>query len=182
MKAGAAWMARLAATLLLGASVAAIAQQSAPGNPSAPPAAASTTPKADAEPFHSATGPSSEVRALRDSAIDAIEPAGPGYAFRAERDSAPLSRDFVQQPPLIPHSVRNYEVTANFNKCMDCHSWSRARESGATKVSLTHFRDRDGRELSTVSPRRYFCLQCHVPQTEAKALIENTFRPAAALR
>ncbi|BAN97353.1 hypothetical protein E05_25870 [Plautia stali symbiont] len=31
---------------------------------------------------------------------------------------------------------------------------------------------------STVSPRRYFCLQCHVPQTDAKPVVENTFKPA----
>ena len=65
---------------------------------------------------------------------------------------------------------------------MDCHAWNRARETGATKVSLTHFRDRDGTELTGVSPRRYFCLQCHVPQTDARPLVENTFRPARGLR
>jgi cytochrome c-type protein NapB len=65
---------------------------------------------------------------------------------------------------------------------MDCHAWSRARETGATKISLTHFRDRDGKELPNVAPRRYFCMQCHVPQTEAKPLVDNTFQPATGLR
>ena len=105
-----------------------------------------------------------------------------GVAFKAERDRGPLPRDFVQQPPLIPHDIRGYTVTQNFNKCMDCHAWTRAREAGATKVSLTHFRDRDGVELSNVSPRRYFCLQCHVSQTDARPLVENTFKPAAGVR
>ena len=101
----------------------------------------------------------------------------PGELYRAA-----LPRDFVQQPPLIPHTIRGYMVTMNFNKCMDCHAWSRARETGATKVSLTHFRDRDGKELPNVAPRRYFCMQCHVPQTEAKPLVDNTFRPATGLK
>jgi cytochrome c-type protein NapB len=55
--------------------------------------------------------------------------------FKPMPDQAPIERDFVQQPPLIPHKVEGYEVTINFNKCMDCHAWSRYKESGATKVS-----------------------------------------------
>ena len=50
----------------------------------------------------------------------------------------------------------------------------RYKESGATKVSITHFKDRDGRELSNISPRRYFCTQCHVPQTNAKSRWRTT--------
>ena len=33
-------------------------------------------------------------------------------------DQAPIERDYVQQPPLIPHKVEGYEVTMNFSKCM----------------------------------------------------------------
>ena len=102
--------------------------------------------------------------------------------FRLMPDQAPIERDFVQQPPLIPHKIEGYEVTINFNKCMDCHAWSRYKESGATKVSLTHFKDRDGGELSNISPRRYFCMQCHVPQTDAKPLVANKFQRAEGLR
>lgn len=120
------------------------------------------------------------VSSMRGADVAAPEPA-PGN-YRPLPDSPPLPRDYVQQPPLVPHKVDGYEVTLNFNKCMDCHAWSRYRETGATKVSLTHFKDRDGGELSNISPRRYFCLQCHVPQTDAKPLVDNTFRPAAGLR
>ena len=42
-------------------------------------------------------------------------------------------------------------------------------------VSITHFMDRDGQFLASVSPRRYFCIQCHVPQFPVKAAVENTF-------
>jgi cytochrome c-type protein NapB len=102
--------------------------------------------------------------------------------FRMERDRDPIPRDFVQQPPLIPHSIKGYNVTQNFNKCMDCHAWSRAKEAGATKVSLTHFKDRDGKELSNISPRRYFCQQCHVPQYDAPPLVENTYKPVPGIK
>ncbi|QID19447.1 nitrate reductase cytochrome c-type subunit [Nitrogeniibacter mangrovi] len=102
--------------------------------------------------------------------------------YATEKDGPPIERNYVQQPPLIPHKIDGYSITTNFNKCMDCHSWTRYRETGATKVSLTHFKDRDGKELSNISPRRYFCNQCHVPQTDAKPLVENTFKKAEGLR
>ena len=102
--------------------------------------------------------------------------------FKQEKDRPPIPRDFIQQPPLIPHSVRNYDITLNFNKCMDCHSWARYKEAGATKVSLTHFKDTTGKDLANISPRRYFCTQCHVPQTDAPPLVNNNFQRAEGLR
>ena len=102
--------------------------------------------------------------------------------FKQEKDRPPIPRDFIQQPPLIPHSVRNYDINLNFNKCMDCHAWSKYKEAGSTKVSLTHFKDSSGKDLVNISPRRYFCTQCHVPQTDAPPLVANTFRKADGLR
>ncbi|MCG3723916.1 nitrate reductase cytochrome c-type subunit [Vibrio cincinnatiensis] len=92
-----------------------------------------------------------------------------------------LNTDFVYQPPLIPHDIRNYEVSLNANKCLSCHSWKNAKVMGATKISVTHFVDREDAVLADVSPRRYFCLQCHVPQTDAKPLVENRFKSVDAL-
>ena len=111
-----------------------------------------------------------------------VEATSNADTLRIEKDRPPIPRDFVQQPPLIPHSVKGYNITKNFNKCLDCHAWSRYEETGATKVSVTHFKDRDGKELANISPRRYFCTQCHVPQTDAKPLVENTFRRARGLQ
>lgn len=102
--------------------------------------------------------------------------------FKQERDHGPADRDFVQQPPLIPHTIQGYQITKNFNKCMDCHAWQKTKASGATKVSVTHFRTREGQELDNISPRRYFCTLCHVPQTDAKPLVDNTFRRARGLQ
>jgi cytochrome c-type protein NapB len=103
-------------------------------------------------------------------------------ASHQERDQAPIDRDFVQQPPLIPHTTSGYQITLNFNKCMDCHAFQKAKAAGATKVSVTHFKTREGQELDNISPRRYFCTQCHVAQTDAKPLVENTFVRARGLR
>jgi cytochrome c-type protein NapB len=111
-----------------------------------------------------------------------IEAQSEADSLRIEKDRPPLPRDFVQQPPLIPHSTKGYNITKNFNKCMDCHAWSRYEQTGATKVSITHFKDREGRESANISPRRYFCTSCHVPQVDAKPLVENTFKRAEGLR
>ena len=130
---------------------------------------------------HAAEGePAIKLQTLRGVDVTAADPEGEGTRYG--RDTPPLPRDFVQQPPLIPHTSEGYTVTKNFNKCLDCHAWSRAKESGATKISMTHFRGRDGLELSSVSPQRYFCNQCHVSQSDAAPLVKNTFVPGTGMR
>ncbi len=109
----------------------------------------------------------------------AIEEASKVDMFRPERDSDIIPRDYQKQPPLVPHTVKGYNITQNFNKCMDCHSKERAEETGATRVAKSHYLDRDDKKLKNISPRRYFCMQCHVPQFDAKPLVENTYKPAA---
>jgi cytochrome c-type protein NapB len=42
-------------------------------------------------------------------------------------------------------------------------------------VSVTHYIDRNGQVLAQVSPRRYFCTQCHVSQHPDEPLVRNTF-------
>ena len=63
----------------------------------------------------------------------------------------------------------------NFNKCLDCHARAKIEMSQAIPVSITHYMDRDGRMLGQISTRRYFCLQCHVPQDAVKPIVPNTF-------
>ena len=97
-------------------------------------------------------------------------------------DREPVKRNFDQQPPLIPHEVEDYKITNNFNKCLQCHSWMDAEEGGPTKVSRTHFKDKSSTDDSNLSARRYYCKLCHIPQTDAKPLVENTYKPANALK
>ena len=101
---------------------------------------------------------------------------------RWQPDQEVIARDFVQQPPLVPHSIEDYKINLNSNKCLTCHSWANYRESGATKISQTHFSDRDQSVLANIAPRRYFCTQCHVAQMDAEPLVENTFEPVKAIR
>ena len=84
-------------------------------------------------------------------------------------------RNYPEQPPVIPHSIEGYEVSVHANKCLSCHARTRVRESQAPMISITHFTDRDGQFLASISPRRYFCTECHVPQHDVKPPVANDF-------
>lgn len=85
------------------------------------------------------------------------------------------ARNYAMQPPIVPHKIEGYQLDKNANRCMMCHARTRTEESQAPMISVTHFMDRDGNFLAELSPRRYFCLQCHVPQADLKPLVDNQF-------
>lgn len=101
---------------------------------------------------------------------------------KVQNDRDPIERDYIQQPPLIPHKIKGYKINKKFNKCLTCHSWSNYKEAGATKISQTHFNDRENNVLANIAARRYFCTQCHVPQVGSKPLVENTFQPITTIK
>jgi len=89
-----------------------------------------------------------------------------------------MVQDYVNQPPLIPHSTNQVQLNPSNNGCLECHDVSTYRKTGAPRVSPTHYMDRNNKMLTEVASRRYFCLQCHVTQVDAKPLVENDFKPA----
>ena len=90
-------------------------------------------------------------------------------------------RNYPEQPPVIPHKIRGYQIDRNSNKCLTCHSRKQATEAGAPMVSVTHYMDRGGQVRAFVTARRFFCNQCHVPQMDVKPLVRNTFEDADSL-
>jgi cytochrome c-type protein NapB len=84
-------------------------------------------------------------------------------------------RNYPDQPPVIPHQIDNYQINLDANKCLTCHSRTAVAISQAPMVSVTHFMNREGQTLAAVTPRRYFCTQCHVVQHDAPLLVENGF-------
>ena len=90
-----------------------------------------------------------------------------------------MARNYRQQPPLIPHSIAQYQIDLRTNQCLTCHDWTNAGERNAPTLSMTHYLDRDGNELDHIAGARYFCNQCHVPQADAPALGENVFEPSS---
>ena len=118
---------------------------------------------------------------LRPSASFEQEPKTPPLV-NAENDDRKRVRSYAMQPPTIPHKTDNYQVDKNANKCMTCHARTRAGETQATPISITHYQDRDGNFLADVSPRRYFCEQCHVVQMDGVApAVKNRFRDVEAI-
>ena len=69
-----------------------------------------------------------------------------------QEDKEPIKRDYVQQPPLVPHSIEGYKVNLKFNKCLTCHSWANYKQAKATKISQTHFEDREGEVTLLLHP------------------------------
>ncbi len=90
-------------------------------------------------------------------------------------DDVRLMRQYPEQPPVIPHSIEGYQLTVNANRCMSCHRREATEGSGAPMISITHYMTREAQMLADVSPRRYFCTACHVPQADAKPLVANIF-------
>lgn len=123
-----------------------------------------------AQPFSALRGP---------TPINQAPPADPITAEQNTSEREP--RNYPEQPPLIPHSIEGYEVSAHGNKCLSCHARTRIGRSQAPMISITHFSDRDGQFLASVSPRRYFCTQCHVPQHNVQVPVKNDFVDIDAL-
>jgi nitrate reductase (cytochrome), electron transfer subunit len=104
-----------------------------------------------------------------------VEEAPPPRMAPVENRDLRRARNYPEQPPTIPHKIEGYQIDRNANRCLACHSRAATGESQAPMVSITHFMDRDGQFLAAVSPRRYFCNQCHVPQHEVEPLVGNDF-------
>ncbi|MGR3792983.1 nitrate reductase cytochrome c-type subunit [Vannielia sp. SX4] len=116
------------------------------------------------------------VKSLRGADVETELPAPELYRQQEGREV----RNYRQQPPVIPHSMDQYQIDLRTNQCLACHDWSTAGERGAPTLSMTHYLDRDGTQLDTVAGTRWFCNQCHVSQADAPALVGNTFEASAS--
>ncbi len=96
-------------------------------------------------------------------------------------DDVRRMRAYPEQPPIIPHSIEGYQLSVNTNRCLSCHKREFTQGSGAPMISVTHYMTRQGQMLADVSPRRYFCTTCHVPQADTKPLVDNSFTDMSEL-
>ncbi len=124
-----------------------------------------------------AAGGVQSLRGETDIPDDNIAPVLP----RQDTQAGSFERAYRQQPPLIPHKIDGYQIDRAANQCMLCHDWPYNVDQGAPKISETHYVNRDGVALDEVSPRRWFCTQCHVPQSNARELVKNDFKSAVDL-
>ena len=115
-----------------------------------------------------------KVSSLRgDYGLD--KPAKPIKKKKQKKSGDGIERNWKLQPPSIPHSVKKDRITLKGNTCLKCHAKANAEKEKAPSVSDSHFVTRDMKVLDKLSPRRYFCRQCHAPQADVKPLVENTF-------
>jgi len=111
---------------------------------------------------------------MRGSAPILDEAQPPPLANQENKDVRRV-RSHPMQPPTIPHRIDGYQLDKSVNRCLFCHARNRIEETKAIPLSVTHYMDRDGSVRGDISPRRYFCTQCHVPQDEVKPLVDNRY-------
>ena len=121
-----------------------------------------------------------QIDALR-GGIPVDQEAAPQPLWHVQNTDVKRERAYPMQPPTIPHAIDGYQVDKNSNRCMLCHARANAEKFQAPPVSVTHYMDRDDQFLATISSRRYFCNQCHVVQTDAPLLVNNTFQTIDAV-
>ncbi|MFN6960943.1 MAG: nitrate reductase cytochrome c-type subunit [Rhodocyclaceae bacterium] len=89
-----------------------------------------------------------------------------------------IERTFIGQPPLVPHTVEKYlPITVEENACLECHITDELRGQKVPKIGQSHFsktrKKKDG--SPAVEMTRFQCDTCHVPQVDAKPLVDNKF-------
>ncbi|MEW6163783.1 MAG: nitrate reductase cytochrome c-type subunit [Pseudomonadota bacterium] len=85
-----------------------------------------------------------------------------------------VARTFSTQPPVVPHALPNFdEITLEDNQCMSCHSEEAYKKKNAPKAGDSHYIMANGKHV--FNQARYQCVTCHVPQVDAKPLVENSF-------
>ncbi len=91
------------------------------------------------------------------------------YPTSPPGETTNLERTYNGAPPLVPHSVVEFNISRSANDCLDCHLEGQEVEEGhvATKVPPSHYVDEYSGEHKNeqVTGMTYNCLQCHVPQS-----------------
>jgi len=123
----------------------------------------------------------------------------PQYSTATPGTANKIQRAFQDAPPMIPHDTEGMLIiTKNNNQCLQCHRPEVAKMVGATPIPKSHFLNMrpvnkilngkfvkgvdnlknqiSVKKITKVYEGRYNCVQCHVPQSNAKLLTENKFK------
>ncbi len=118
-----------------------------------------------------------EIKSLRGD-LDLAAPAKLFDKKKVETVTGGRKRAWKLQPPTIPHKINKERISLDENSCFRCHSPDTYKAEKAPMISKTHFKDPNNPSDKNLIGNRYFCYQCHVPQVDAKPLVENTFKSA----
>lgn len=135
--------------------------------------------EASAQPAEvSSTVSDSEIGLAAGTAFE--QPAQAPIAFNSvdPGESEIRPRPNSEFPPVIPHSVEDIDpISQTENPCMDCHGPEAAMYSDAPAVPPSHrvdLRRSPDSQGDEVVGARWVCTSCHVAQTDAAALVENS--------
>jgi cytochrome c-type protein NapB len=118
------------------------------------------------------------------SVFDVPTPKVYHYGEAQPGQSKVLPRAYPGAPPQIPHDIGDFlPITAQNNMCISCHAqpeqWGKKPVKGTpTPIPPSHYtdlRNPSGKVTDHLMGARFNCNQCHVPQTDAAPLVENTF-------
>jgi cytochrome c-type protein NapB len=97
--------------------------------------------------------------------------------------SEPIPPAYKYIPPQIPHKIDSYlPISPADNQCLECHDKPELIGKAGTKkspMSRSHYIEPrgDSQEMAEeVVGARFNCTQCHIPQSGAPELVENTFQ------
>ncbi|MBZ7951924.1 nitrate reductase cytochrome c-type subunit [Campylobacter sp. RM9939] len=128
-------------------------------------------------------GLSSEQIGLRKASLEnenKVSLVEANYTNLQPGESTRFERSYENAPPLIPHSIADMlPITKDNNTCLSCHDKSIAKDVDATPLPASHYYDfrRNKSTKDSISDARFNCTQCHVPQSDAKPLVGNSFKP-----
>jgi cytochrome c-type protein NapB len=146
---------------------------------------AATTTAFAAPPIHA-----DDTGLSKGSVFDTPTPEVYHYSMTPAGESKVLPRAYSGAPPQISHDISEHlPITMQNNMCLACHNqpalWDKKLERGTpTPIPPSHYtdlRNAPGKVTENVVGARYNCIQCHVPQADARPLVENTF-PAGRSR
>jgi len=109
-------------------------------------------------------------------------PQVPHYSTAKPGKSDRLPTAYSTAPPQIPHRIQDdLPITAEENSCMDCHdrrkligkTWKKGKKIPMPDNHYGDFNTAGGSD--TVAGARYNCTLCHVPESDAKVVVKNSF-------
>jgi nitrate reductase (cytochrome), electron transfer subunit len=120
-----------------------------------------------------------DIATLRADSISTpdVAPTEKPYLGKSPGQLVLIERSFQGQPPLIPHAIDKFDITPEANDCLDCHISDELNGKKMPMLPKSHLLAQTKADADPeLSMRRYQCNSCHVPQVDAKPLVENDFR------
>lgn len=118
----------------------------------------------------------------KESVFDVPTPGNANFPDAKPGKSDRLDKAYSTLPPQMQHRVEEYlPITLEENECLDCHDrrkllereWRKGKKLPMPDDHYGTFAKKGG--VEDVSGSRYNCMQCHVPTSDAKPLVENVF-------